>query len=249
MTKHAHPPVSLARRWGSLLMAVMAASAVHTAHAQVEIADPPAGHNFGRIPLAATYAAQYFSVFNRGNAPVTLGAAAVDGQMGTCAALGCPVVAPADFLVQVGSDGCSGRTLAAGEGCSTLLIFSPKAPGGRTARLTFAVAGAAPLNFILGGTGVADPTDCVLDWAERQLPSVLTSPTPTFTTGPFYARCYGGGTVCIGADAAAVTAVPASVYIYQNGALSRYAFLAQLAALGTHAPPSTLACDQPRPQP
>ena len=238
----------LNRRGREVLLALLVGVAGQTAQAQLEFSEPPEGHNFGKIPLGTTYAAQYFGLFNRGTTPVAVGQLRVDGQMATCAALGCPTVAPDDFELR-DTDGCSNRTLGPGEACSALLVFSPKAPGARTARIVFALQGSAAMARVLNGTGVADPTDCVLDWAERSLPQVLTTPTPTFTTGPFYARCYGGGSICVGADAAAVTAAPPSVYIYQNGALNRYAFLGQLAALATHAPPSTLACDQPRPQP
>ena len=98
--------------------------------AQVTITDPPPEHNFGKIPVGATYAAQYFSAFNQGSSPVTLGQVRVDSNMAVCMALGCPTVAPADFTVQ-GADGCSGQTLQPGQGCSTLVGFVPTAPGAR----------------------------------------------------------------------------------------------------------------------
>lgn len=235
--------------FGSLVAAGVLGLASWGAQAQLEFSEPPEGHNFGKIPLGATYAAQYFGLFNRGSTPVAVGQLRVDGQMATCAALGCPVVAPEDFELRSASDGCSNRTLAGGEACSSLVVFSPKAPGARTARIVFALQGSAVMARVLNGTGVADPTDCVLDWAERQLPTLLTSPTPTLTSGPFYARCYAGSTICIGADAAALTLAPASVYVLMNGQLTRYAALGALAAVATHEPPSALTCDQPRPQP
>ena len=230
---------------------VLAAGALFggaAAQAELEFSEPPEGHNFGKIPLGTTYAAQYFGLFNRGTTPVAVGPVRVDGQMATCAALGCAVVAPDDFELR-NSDGCSNRTLAGGEACSSLIVFSPKAPGARTARIVFPLQGSTVMARVLNGTGVADPTDCVLDWAERLLPTLLTSPTPTLTSGPFYARCYAGSSICIGADAAAMTLAPPSVYVLMNGQLTRYGDLGALAAVATHAPPSALSCSQPRPQP
>ena len=213
--------------------------------AQVAITDPPADHNFGKIPLQATYAAQYFSVWNATEQPVSLGQVRIDGAMATCAALGCAVVAPADFTIG-GSDGCSGRTLAPQSGCSTMIGFVPQQPGVRVARLAVPVMGGADVSRILTGTGVANPFDCVMDWAERTLPANLVAqPTPTFVAGPFFARCYQGGALCVGADAAATTVAPASVYVYQGGQLAPLATLASLAAQATYPLPSTRRCDQP----
>ncbi len=197
--------------------------------AQVTISDPPVDHNFGRIPLGATYASQYFSLTNSGSAAVVLGQARIDGQLVTCAALGCPTPAPTDFVIDAGADGCSGKTLQAGQGCSTLIGFVPSAPGARIANFVVPVVGGSSATRPLAGTGIANPLDCVLDWAERTYPNLLTTPTATFVSTPFYARCYQGGALCIGADVLA-TVAPASVYLYQNSALSRYEYLATLAA-------------------
>lgn len=213
---------------------------------QVVIADPPPEHHFGKIPLQANYAAQYFSVFNRGSEPVRLGQASVAADMATCAALGCPTVAPSDFVLDPNADGCSGKTLAPGLGCSTLVGFVPQAPGARTAQLVFPVEGQLPASRIISGTGVSNPFDCVMDWAERTLPANLVAqPTPTMVVGPFYARCYQGGSLCVGADVAVPTFAPASVYLYQGGTLAPIATLASLAAQATFPPPSTRRCDQP----
>ncbi len=213
--------------------------------AQVVVTDPPIEHNFGKIPLQANYAAQYFSVINEGASPVRLGQVAIDGAMATCAALGCPVVAPADFVLVAHSDGCSGKTLAHGEGCSTLVGFVPQSPGARTAQLVFPVEEQAAASRILSGTGVSMPFDCVMDWAERVLPAELPHPTPTLVVGPFYARCYQGGSLCVGADVAVPTFAPASVYLYRGGSLAAIGTLASLAAQATYPPPSTRRCDQP----
>jgi hypothetical protein len=213
--------------------------------AQVTITDPPPEHHFGKIPLQANYAAQYFSVWNPTEQAVTLGQARVDGELATCSALGCAVVAPADFVIG-GSDGCSGRTLAPNSGCSILIGFVPQQPGSRVAKLAFPVAGGADVNRMLSGTGVAQPFDCVMDWAERVLPADLVAqPTSTLVAGPYYARCYQGGALCVGADVAVPTFAPASVYVYQSGRLAPFATLASLAALATYPLPSTRRCDQP----
>jgi hypothetical protein len=193
------------------------------AQAGVTVSDPPAGHDFGRVPLAATYATQYFSLTNDGTATVTLGQAAIDGELATCAALTCPLPAASDFVLVEGGDGCSGKTLAAGASCSLLVGFVPTAPGGRTARLTLPVAGSDTVERILSGSGRADPFDCVMDWAERTYPELMSSGTTTFVLSPFYARCYGNG-LCVGADVLA-TVAPASVYLHQNGELTRYEYL------------------------
>jgi|GEM_PF-6157671 len=211
------------------IFAVAALLCTAFAHAQVTVSDPPADHNFGRIPLGATYSAQYFSLTNSGTAAVVLGQASIDGQIATCAALGCPTPTSTDFVIAAGADGCSGKTLQAGQSCSTLIGFVPSAPGARIANFVVPVAGAASVTRQLAGTGVANPLDCVLNWAESTYPSLLTTPTATFVSAPFYARCYQGGTLCVGADVLA-TVAPASVYLYQGGTLSRYEYLNVLAA-------------------
>lgn len=214
--------------------------------AQVAVTDPPIEHHFGKIPLQANYAAQYFSVWNSTDQAVTLGQTRVDGELATCAALGCAVVAPADFVIG-GSDGCSGRTLAPNSGCSVLIGFVPQQPGSRVARLAFPVVGGMEVSRMLSGTGVSVPFDCVMDWAERELPAALSQPTPTLVLGQFYARCYQGGpaVLCLGADVVFPTFAPASIYLYQGGSLAPIATLASLAAQATYPSPSTRRCDQP----
>lgn len=210
---------------------LIAASALSTGVlAQIEISDPPENHHFGKIPLGANYAAQYFSVSNRGTTAVQLGKVSVDnGEITTCAALGCPVPAAADFVVG-NSDGCSGATLQPNQGCSTLIGFVPTEVGGRVARLVFPVLGSGTfVTRILQGTGTTQPLDCVLDWAESQFPSVLSNPTSTFRATPFYARCYQGNSLCIGADAAAATLAAPSIYLYQNQQLQLLGKLSDMA--------------------
>jgi hypothetical protein len=214
--------------------ALLAASSLSTnvlaQSVQLEITDPPANHHFGKIPLAANYAAQYFSLFNRSSNAVQLGKVSVDGgEIVTCAALGCPVTAVGDFVVG-GSDGCSNAILQPNQGCSTLVGFVPTEVGARTARLVFPVVNSeVTATRILQGTGTTQPLDCVLDWAEQQFPSLLSSPTATFRATPFYARCYQGNSLCIGADAAAATLAAPSVYLYQNQNLQLLGKLSDIA--------------------
>lgn len=227
------------------LLALVLLALSTSVSAQVEITDPPDSHHFGKIPLGATYATQYFSLTNRGSVPVTLGSATVSGEMATCAGLSCGTVAAGDFVVQSHSDACSSATLQPGQGCSTLLSFIPQAPGLRLAQLVFAVQDGSTLTRMVSGTGVSNPVDCVLDWAERTYPDLLTQPTPTLVAGPFHARCYGGAAqLCVGADTALPTFAPPSLYIYLNGQLSRYADLSEMAAGVTYPPPSTRRCNQ-----
>lgn len=148
--------------------------------AQVEITDPAPSHHFGKIPLGETYATQYFSLFNRGNTPVTVGQVSVDGnEVVVCMAIGCPTIAPNDFVVSTGV-GCSGLTLAPGAGCSTLISFVPTVAGDRVARLVFPVSDGNTTTRTIAGTGVSQPFDCVLDWAEQQFKTLLTNPTLHF---------------------------------------------------------------------
>ncbi len=228
----------------ALLMAGMMWFGLSVAHAQLVVTDPPQGHHFGKIPMGATYATQYFSVFNQGSVPTVIGQVGVV-EVATCLALeGCPAVAPGDFLVHQHSDDCSNRILVSGAGCSTLVAFVPQSPGAKVAQLTFPVVGGGQATAMLSGTGTTQPTDCVLDWAERVLPELLTHPTSTLVVGSYFARCYQGGALCVGSDAVFPSFAPSSVYLYQGGQLTRYGFLSDLASLATQTPPSTLRCDQ-----
>ncbi len=210
---------------------------------QVVISDPPVEHHFGKIPLGADYAAQYFSVFNQGSSPVALGQARIDGQMGVCMALGCPTIAPTDFTL-ASADGCSGATLQPGQGCSTLVGFVPTSPGARVARLVFTLADGSEVERTLSGIGVSQPLECVLDWAERTYPDLLSQPTPTQVASPYIGRCYLGGALCIGADVAVPTFAPASLYYLFNGEMRRLGALDALAASATQLPPATTRCNQ-----
>ena len=213
----------------AVFFTLFAASSV--AFSQVEITDPPETHHFGKIPLNAAFATQYFSVFNRGAAPVTLGSVTVDaGGIFACLSLGCPTIAPQDFEVSKGV-GCTGAVLQTGEGCSTLVSFVPTSVGERLGRLVIPVLGGTSVTRSLAGTGTAVPLDCVLDWAEQEYKELLTSPTASFAISPFFARCYQGGALCLAADLAVPTFAPASLYVYQNQKLQSLGRLSDVAVL------------------
>jgi hypothetical protein len=221
-------------RWAT---AAAASLAICAANAQVQISDPPDGHSFGKAAMGSDSATQYYSLHNEGSTPVTIGQARIsDTPLATCTGLDCPVVAHTDFLVVSPSDGCSGRTLAPGTGCSTLIAFTPTAIGGRLSQVLFPVVGAADITRLVHGTGTSQPLECVLDWAEGhpQLSTLLSAPTRTFRAEQFHARCYGNGTLCIGADNALPTFNQPSVYVAQlqpPGSLERTGYLSEWAAL------------------
>jgi hypothetical protein len=211
--------------------------------AQVVIQDPPPEHHFGKIPLGADYAAQYFSVFNQGSSPVTLGQARIDGDMAVCMALGCPTIAPTDFRLET-ADGCSGQTLQPGQGCSTLVGFVPTVPGARVARLVFTLTDGSAVERTISGMGVSQPLECVLDWAERTYPDLFLQPTPTQVASPYIGRCYQGGALCVGADVAVPTFAPASIYYLLHGQTGVLGRLSDFAATATQLPPATARCNQ-----
>lgn len=208
-----HPSGFFSRtRWA---VAAAAGLAVFAASAQVRVSDPPAEHTFGRAAIGSDYATQYYSLHNAGSAPATIGQVRLDGQLATCTGLNCPVVAHTDFLVIANSDGCSGKTLQPGQGCSTLITFKPTAIGGRLSQVVFPVAGSADITRLIQGIGTSEPLECLLDWAEKQpqFRALLTTPTPTFRAEPFHARCYANGVLCVGADNAVPTLDQPSLYV------------------------------------
>ncbi|MDP4075314.1 hypothetical protein [Acidovorax sp. A1169] len=87
----------------------------------------------------------------------------------------------------------------------------------------------------LGGTGVSQPLDCVLDWAEKTFPQLLTTPTMTSAAAPYYLRCYAKGAICVGADVDSPTDAPRfdqpSVYDYDAQAKSPLQRLDYLSSL------------------
>lgn len=198
----------------SLSLALLAMPAVAGSSA-IEQSAPAPGHNFGNIPLGATYASQTFTFRNKGSSAVTLGQASIDAQLATCAALGCPVPSAGDFTLAAGSDNCSGKTLAAGASCSLLVGFVPVNGGPRIARLALPTSEPLTVESMLAGTGVKQPDDCILDWAEKTFPQQLSPAANSFVLGPYYARCYGN-ILCIAFDSVLPSFAPPSAYLYDG---------------------------------
>ena len=214
-----------------LMLAAPACQAASTSAVSAVVqSDPAPGHHFGQIPIGTTYATQYFSFSNKGSAPITLGQATIDAHLLTCAAIGCPVPSAADFLLPPGDDGCSGKTLSAAASCSLLVAFVPKSGGPRSARLQLPTSEALSVETILAGTGIKQPDDCIFDWAEKTYPSLLSPAAPSFTTGPYYARCYANGS-CVGFDSALPTFAPPSAYLYDGKKVTLLASQASLSSM------------------
>lgn len=233
-------------RWmGRAIVAAGLSALALPALAQVVVSDPPPEHHFGKIPVGATYATQYFSITNQGSTPVTLGQVRVDSRdIVVCLALGCPTIAPTEFTLE-NADGCSGKTLQPEQGCSALVAFVPTSAGSKAARLVFPLENdGSEITRTMAGTGVSQPLECVLDWAERNFPALFYQTTPTQVVSPFVARCYQGGALCVGADVAVPTVAPASIYYLLNGEMGRLGTLSEFAAQATEAPPSTRRCNQ-----
>lgn len=211
MTSNLFPRPSLAA------VALLLSLASLSAQAQLLVTEPAEDFNFGKVALHATTATQKFRVANRSSMPVYVATVISSGAaVMTCAGLGCPVVAQEDFKILASSDSCPGTYLHVGQSCTVVVSFSPSAPGARVSQLIFRGSdGAALATRMVNGTGTSQPLDCVLDWAEKSFPQLLTTPTGTATVSPFHARCYANGTLCLGADTAVPTFDQPSVYLYQ----------------------------------
>lgn len=234
------------KRGASFLWSVLPALFAAPAIAALEISDPVMPHDFGLHPVGATYPAQYFSVFNRGQAPLVISSVrtlpeptATCLKIGcvTCLAISCPPAEPAPFVIAAGGDGCSNTTLPPGAGCSTLVGFAPYRGGAVEGEIVFSTADGQTVRGGLKGRGRDDPADCLFDWAEKTYPTLLTNPGPSIVVMPFYGRCYAGGALCVAADlyarsfsyAVASTMWPPSVYLYQNNALNRLGYFSDFA--------------------
>lgn len=214
---------------GALSLACMAV------HAQVEIIEPVGDFEFGKVAVHSS-ATQSLKVANRGPSPVQLGKviSSTAAVSPLCVGIGCTVVISRDFTIPAESDGCSNTLLQPGAVCSALVRFTPSGPGVRVSQLNVFKPHAAYEFRGLGGTGVSEPLDCVLDWAERTFPQLLTSPTMTSSVPPYHLRCYAKGAICVGADVENPAFVMPSVYVYQaqaDPALQRLDMLYSLSRL------------------
>jgi hypothetical protein len=201
----------------------------------VEIIEPMGNFVFGKVALHES-ATQTLMVANRGFSAVQLGvvASTTAAVSPLCAGIGCGVVIASDFTVPKESDGCSNTVLQPGQFCSSTVRFTPSGPGARGSQLVVVMPNAFPASRGLSGWGVSKPLDCVLDWAEKTFPQLLTAPTMTSTALPYHLRCYAKGAICLGADTAVPTFDHPSVYVYQAQAdppLQRLDSLSSLSAL------------------
>jgi hypothetical protein len=89
----------------------------------------PGTQDFGTVAVGAASQATVFTVANTGQSPTAALALAITGQEA------------AEFTL--GSDLCSGKTLAGGASCTVGVTFSPTAAGAATATLTASAAGLA----------------------------------------------------------------------------------------------------------
>lgn len=198
--------------------------------ANVDISDPALPHDFGKQPVGSNFATQYFSITNKSSGNVRIGQVRIDDGAATCAALGCPVVSTSDFVLPPGDDGCSGRTLAPMQGCSTLAGFTPKSGGSKIARLVFPTSSSTAVEEIsttLNGAGRLD-TDRIFDWAEAVGASLFSPPGNSFYLSGYYVRCYRAS-ICLGSK-------DGQDYLYANGTISllgsEAGFLTQAQAAG-----------------
>ena len=200
-------------------LGVLSLACLSSAHAQVEIIEPAGDFQFGKVAVHSS-ATQTLKVANRGPSPMQLGSviSSIAAVSPLCTGIGCGVVIATDFTIPAESDGCSNTLLQPGAVCSALVRFTPSGPGGRVSQLNVFKPNAASVFRGLGGTGVSEPLDCVLDWAERTFPQLLTSPTMTSSVPPYHLRCYAKGAICVGADVENPALIMPSVYVYQTQA-------------------------------
>lgn len=220
-------------------LGVLSLACLSSAHAQVEIIEPAGDFQFGKVAVHSS-ATQTLKVVNSGPSPVQLGSviSSIAAVSPVCTGIGCGVVISTDFTIPAQSDGCSNTLLQPGSMCSALVRFSPSGPGQRGSQLNVFKPNAAYVSRGLGGTGVSEPLDCVLDWAEKTFPQLLTTPTMTSAVPPYHLRCYAKGAICVGADVDNPTDAPRfdqpSVYVYDAQAkppLQRLDYLSSLSRL------------------
>ncbi len=198
------------------------------ASAAVSLTNPAPGQGFGKVRINSA-AAQTFTFSNTGTTSQTLGAAAIDANLATCAALGCPSVSVQDFTLSAGKDECSGKTLAPAQSCTIQAEFAPQHGGPRIARLAMSISQGGEAETMLSGTGLYQPADCLFEWAEKTFPQRYPGPSNSFYAGPYYARCYNSQVSCIGVDGVYPSFAAARGYISENGNIQSAGALQDLA--------------------
>ncbi|MES2611326.1 MAG: hypothetical protein V4679_13840, partial [Pseudomonadota bacterium] len=151
-----------------------------SAHAKVEIIEPAGDFRFGKVALYSL-ATQTLQVLHRGVSPVQLGAviSSTAALSPLCTGTVAGAVIWTDFTIPKETDGCSHALLQPGQTCSAAVRFVPSGPGTRASQLIVFVPNAFSDMHLLSGAGVSEPLDCVLDWAEKTFPQLLTTPTMT----------------------------------------------------------------------
>lgn len=218
--KHTYP-------WLFVLLGIFGAAG--QASAAIQLTSPATGLGFGKVRVGDTTASQQLTFTNTGSTAQTLGKAVIDGNLATCAALGCPSIAATDFQLYDGQDTCSGKTLAPAQNCTLQVGFVPLSGGAKIARLAFPLAEGGAAETMLSGTGLYQPGDCVFDWAEKSFPLHYPGPANSFYVGAFYARCYNGQTTCIGVDGVYPSFAAARGYIYDGREIQPVGTLQDLA--------------------
>jgi hypothetical protein len=198
------------------------------ASAAVSLTNPAPGQGFGKVRINSA-AAQTFTFSNTGSTAQTLGTAAIDANLASCAALGCPSVSVADFVLSAGKDECSGKTLAPAQSCTLQAEFAPLSGGPKIARLVMTIAQGGAAETMLSGTGLYQPADCLFDWAEKTFPQRYPAPSSSFYAGAYYARCYNSQASCIGVDGVYPSFAAARGYISEGGNIQSVGTLQDLA--------------------
>jgi hypothetical protein len=102
----------------------------------------PTSLTFAGTVVGATSAPQTVTLSNTGNAPLTVTSATFSG--------------PFALNTAVGSDTCSGKSIAAGGSCTVSVVFKPTATGAASGTLSFA-DNAGTQTVALSGSGAAQP--------------------------------------------------------------------------------------------
>lgn len=243
---------NLLRTGAALVVAMLclpaAAQAMTPPAPPITVTDPPESFVFKDTMIGGTDS-QYFSVTNHGTEAVKLGQVYLTDRFErTCVGTQCDLIQLIDvvysFYIGI-SDGCSGTTLQPQASCSTLVQFMPFGVGTPSTSIAFPIVGGYTVTRTIQGKGTTQPLECVLDWAEKQFPTMLpvSSTSKTFQTGMYYARCYDTN-ICIGADAVNSVMLkpvptPPQLYVYQNqqlqalGKLEDFAVQAQCPVMPT----------------
>jgi uncharacterized repeat protein (TIGR01451 family) len=110
----------------------------------------PASLNFGDMPLGSTAAAP-LTITNTGGGDLQIGQLAVQGTNAND--FGLMILPPPT------GDGCSNKSLGAGQSCEVDVTFAPKAVGARSATLSIpSNAASSPDGVALSGTGTSSAT-------------------------------------------------------------------------------------------